>query len=154
MPPRHLRVVDLPAPFWPSRTRSSPGSTWRSTPATARTSPKLLRRPSTRITAKNSGLNLLERVHGHDKNRRAAHLDLDRVRHEELSGLGQRGHRREVAAALVAVLADDLQRVRHLRVFEAYQERHVALLEESAARGDAGRADALVRQRGDGLVRV
>src|SRR5213080_513142 len=50
MPPRQRSVVDLPAPFWPSRTRISPRSTCRSTPATARTSAKLLCRPSTRIT--------------------------------------------------------------------------------------------------------
>src|SRR5437867_5677431 len=50
IPPRQRRVVDLPAPFWPSKTRISPCSTSRSTPLTAWTSPKLLCRPWTRVT--------------------------------------------------------------------------------------------------------
>ena len=37
----------------------------------------------------------------------------------------------QVAAALAAVLADDLNRVRHLRIFDSHQQRHVALLQES-----------------------
>src|SRR2546430_11990307 len=89
MPPRHLSVVDLPAPFCPSRTRISPCSTCRSTPATALTSPKLLRRPSTRImgTLDSRRSDLFERVHRHHENSRAAGLNLDREGDEELAGL-------------------------------------------------------------------
>src|SRR5437868_15514843 len=74
IPPRQRSVVDLPAPFWPSRTRISPRSTWRSTPDTARTSPKLLCRPSTLITGE-TGSDLLEQVQGNHESCSAADLD-------------------------------------------------------------------------------
>src|SRR5712692_6383236 len=149
MPPAQRRVVDLPAPFWPSSTSSCPCSTLRSTPSTARTSSKLFSRPSTWITGSPS-LDLLERLHGQYEHRGAADLDLHRVGHEELSRLHHRGHRRQVAAALAAVGADGLQHLGHPLVVDPDQQRGVALLQEAARGGDPGHADAGRGQRLDG----
>jgi hypothetical protein len=43
-------VVVLPAPFWPSRPKTSPRRTSRSRPSTARTWPKCLVSPLTLMT--------------------------------------------------------------------------------------------------------
>ena len=72
----------------------------------------------------------------------AADLHLDRVRHEELARLGHRRHRRQVAAALAAVLADHIHRLGNPRVLDADEKCHVALLQETAARRHARGCDA------------
>src|SRR6266851_388158 len=147
IPPRQRSVVDLPAPFWPSSTRISPWSTVRSTPSTARTSAKLLRRPSTRIILATRS-DLFERIHWNDENSSAADLHLHRVRHEELARLRHRRHRSQVAAALAAVLADHIHRLGNPRVLDANEKRHVPLLQEAAARSHARGCDT---RRGQSL---
>src|SRR5438105_1955867 len=153
IPPRQRSVVDFPAPFWPSSTRISPRSTFRSTPSTARTSAKLLRRPSTRIIWATRS-DLFERIHWNDEHSSAADLNLDRIRHEELARFRHRRHRRQVAAALAAVLADHIHRLGHPRVLDAYEERHVALLQEAAAGGHARGRETGRRQRLRRALRV
>src|SRR5260370_31255192 len=49
-------------------------------------------------------LELFEAVDVHDEDRRAADLDLDRIRNEEITGLDQGGHRVHELAAGAAVL--------------------------------------------------
>src|SRR5207244_1293867 len=140
IPPRQRSVVDLPAPFWPSSTRISPCSTVTSTSSTARTSAKLLRRPSTRIIYATRS-DLFERIHWNDENSSAADLNLDRIRHEEFARLGHWWHRREVAAALALRLRDALVLGRHplvelerfaldtIRMLAREQHAHVADLD-------------------------
>src|SRR5579859_4942830 len=124
-------------------------------PSTARTSEKLLRRASTRIMdPRVLRSDLLERVHRHYKYSRTTDLHLDRISHEELSRFGQGRHRRQIAAALVTVLSNDLQRSIDLRVVDADQNCHVALLQESSTRRDSRRADPAVGQGGDGSLCV
>src|SRR2546423_12366023 len=117
MPADRCRVRDFAATFGPSNTRIPPRPTFRSTPPTARTSAKLLRRPSTRIIWATRS-DLFERIHWNDEHSSAADLNLHRIRHEELARLRHRRHRRQVAAALAAVLADHIHRLGHPRVLD------------------------------------
>src|SRR5690606_11744148 len=45
-----LTSVDLPAPLWPTSPTHSPAATWKSTPPSARTAPKLFSAPFTAKT--------------------------------------------------------------------------------------------------------
>ena len=88
-----------------------------------------------------SVLETLEALDGKDEDRRAADLHLDRVRHVELARFHDRWHRVDELPSRVAVGADELEHGVDLVVFDAYQDRGIALLEEPAGGLQAGGAE-------------
>src|SRR5713101_7912569 len=90
---------------------------------------------------------LFERIDRNYEYRRSANLHLNGIRHEELARLGHWRHWCQVTAPLAAVVTNYLHCLGHSRILNTDDESHVALLEESAAGCDAGRAEADGGQR-------
>src|ERR1700694_1522423 len=81
-------------------------------------------------------LELFEAVDVHDEDGRAAHLHLDRIRDEEVTGLNQWWHRVHELAAGAAVLLDQSEDLFDPIVVDPGHQGHVLVLQESAGAGE------------------
>src|SRR6202011_5591842 len=86
-------------------------------------------------------LELLEAVDVDDEDGRAAHLDLDRIGYEEVTGFDQGWHRVHEFAAGPAVLLDQAQNLFDAIVLDPGHEGHVLVLQESTGADEASHRD-------------
>src|SRR4029077_4924056 len=89
-------------------------------------------------------LELFEAVDVDDEDGRAAHLHLDRIGDEEVTGLDQRWHRVHELAAGAAVLLVQPDDLCDPVVIDARHQGHVLVLQESSGAGETGHRNASV----------
>jgi len=91
----------------------------------------------------------LEPFDREDEDRGPAHLDLERVRHEELARLHDRWHRVHDLRTRVTRLADDSEDVVDLGIVDAEDHGRVRLLQEAARAVEASGTEVAVEERVD-----